>query len=106
MKNQLIFLLIFVIVQTAISAKTTNYFLQKSVFQINGEQIFDTPSWKTNLDAPIRASATFDSKTLYIGTAKGIFYAINQTNGKIIWQFNAGSAIHSTRSLASVLDSG
>lgn len=82
--------------QTAKSAETTNFFHQKSVFQISGEQIFDIPAWKIKLDAPIRASAAFDNNSLYIGTAKGVFYAINQADGKIVWEYKTDSAIHST----------
>ncbi len=59
-------------------------------------KIFDMPAWSVTLDGPMRGSAAYDSKNVYIGTAAGTFYALDQLDGKTVWQYSTGSAIHST----------
>lgn len=77
-------------------ADPARWFRQQNVFEAPTGQVYDVPAWKTVLDGPIRASAAYDERAVYIGTAKGNFYALNRTDGKTMWVYAAGSAIHST----------
>ncbi len=77
-------------------ADSTNFFRMQNVYTTGGSQIFDLPQWTTHLDGPIRASAAFNGTNIFIGTAKGTFYAVDRKSGTVKWTFTTGSAIHST----------
>src|SRR5438045_240119 len=61
--------------------------------------VFGDEVWKFNADAPIRSTAVCNSSTVFFGTSKGTFYALDKINGSIKWQFNTGFSIASSPAL-------
>ena len=100
MKNiirQLLLLGVFLLPWQAVhSTDSAQWFRKQNVYEAPAGKIFDVPGWRVVLDGPIRASATYDEHSVYIGTAKGNFYSLDQSTGKTIWMYANGSAIHST----------
>lgn len=52
------------------------------------------PLWQANLGAPIYAAVTIHDAMAYIGTAGGVFHAVNTKDGSLAWTYNAGRPIH------------
>src|SRR5689334_12413345 len=102
MKNlKLLLVLIFQsIVLSAFSQIQTNMFrgstLHTSSITSNKQIIFGEKAWVFNVDAPIRATTVCNNTTIFFGTSKGIFYALDKNNGTIKWQYNTGYAIESS----------
>jgi len=51
------------------------------------------PRWRVRLDAAIWAPVATRDSMAYVGTAGGVFHAVNVTTGKIAWTFPAGRPI-------------
>lgn len=62
----------------------------------NDNQIYDTRTWSINTGAPVRATPLVKGKLLFIGNAKGDFFAIDKKTGREVWKFKSGNAIHSS----------
>ncbi len=60
------------------------------------KRIFGELGWQFDAGAPIRSTAVCGGSSIYFGTAKGVFYALDKTNGQVNWEFNTGHAIHSS----------
>jgi outer membrane protein assembly factor BamB len=43
-------------------------------------------------DDDVPAAAAYNSGKLYVGLKNGIFYAIDATNGNVLWQYNTGKS--------------
>ena len=70
----------------------TSYF--DTIFAINSKTA--NIIWSSKLKGEISASPTVSNGTIYIGTKKGFFYAIDTDTGKIKWEFLSGIAFESS----------
>ncbi len=61
--------------------------------------VFGDKAWQFDANAPLRSTAVYDNNTVFFGSSKGIFYAIDKNSGSIKWQFNSGFAINSSPAL-------
>ncbi|MFN8256572.1 MAG: PQQ-binding-like beta-propeller repeat protein [Bacteroidales bacterium] len=82
---------------------------EKWRFKTAGERVFAAPGihgmpekdralddpWDMFLSSPVVAN-----NKVYFGCGTGIFYALNNENGKLEWQFNTGGVIHSSPAYA------
>jgi outer membrane protein assembly factor BamB len=62
---------------------------------ISENSVYDTKAWQFNAGAPVRSTPLVIDGVTYFGTAAGVFYAVDK-NGKQIWSFSSGKAIHSS----------
>jgi outer membrane protein assembly factor BamB len=51
-----------------------------------------TPAWETSVGAGISVSVTASDGVLYFGSWSGAFYAVNESDGQILWQSFVGVA--------------
>lgn len=58
--------------------------------------VYDTKAWQFNAGSPVRSTPLINNNTVYFGTAKGVFFAINKKTAQIKWQYSTGKAIHSS----------
>ena len=61
--------------------------------------VFGDKAWQFDANAPLRSTAVCDNNTVFFGSSKGIFYALDKNSGGIKWQFNSGFAINSSPAL-------
>lgn len=61
--------------------------------------VFADEAWQFNADAPIRSTAVCNNNTVFVGSSKGVFYALDKSTGNIKWEFNSGAAINSSPAL-------
>lgn len=57
--------------------------------------------WTVATGGPVRASVSYDERTVYIGCASGDFYALDKASGRRRWRLPTGEAIHSTAAVDS-----
>jgi len=67
-----------------------------------GNRVYDTRGWQFFAGGPVRSTPLIDNNSIYFGTTRGDFFAIDKHSGKIRWQTNTGYPINS--SAASRLD--
>lgn len=78
-------------------------FEKKSKFKPQNQKVL-TQSWTRGLKAgnpskrysPETSSPTQDGGMIYVGTHGGYFYAVNASDGKIVWNYENGEPISST----------
>jgi outer membrane protein assembly factor BamB len=105
MKNLKLLLALFFqsILLNAFSQTQTNMFrgtaLHTSAITSNDKIVFGEKAWTFNADAPIRATTVCNNTTIFFGSSKGIFYALDKNNSTIKWQYNTGYAIESSAAL-------
>jgi eukaryotic-like serine/threonine-protein kinase len=58
--------------------------------------VYDTRAWRFDAGSPVRSTALLNIGNAYFGTAKGIFFALQQKTGQLKWKFSTGEAIHSS----------
>ncbi|MFI5131607.1 MAG: PQQ-binding-like beta-propeller repeat protein [Chitinophagales bacterium] len=58
--------------------------------------VYDTKAWEFDAGAPVRSSALTHNNSVYFGTAKGDFYALDKKTKQIRWKYSTGKAIHSS----------
>ena len=71
-----------------------------AVLTSNHDYNFADEAWKFNADAPIRSTTVFNNNTIFFGSSKGIFYALDKSTGTIKWQYNTGYAINSSPAIS------
>ncbi len=59
----------------------------------NGRGVIE---WSLQTAGPVRGSALVDSALVYVGSADGVFYAIDRRTGAERWRYRAGGPIHSS----------
>lgn len=59
-------------------------------------KVYDTRAWTFFTGAPVRATPLVKDNVVYVGNAKGQFFAIDKKNGRLKWVRETGAAIHST----------
>lgn len=73
--------------------------LQQSSHAHAPQELFEQ-QWKFSADEPSfewvvqKSAPVIDDTRVYSGSDKGTFYALNQSNGEIAWQFNVGRHPH------------
>jgi outer membrane protein assembly factor BamB len=72
------------------NAHNSGTFTTQGLPKLNGEK------WKLELDATIHSSPILADQTLYMGSEEGQLYAIDATDGKVIWQAPAEGKIRSS----------
>ena len=60
------------------------------------DMVFDTRHWKFDAGGPVRSTPLVDGNTIYFGTTRGDFFAIDKSSRQIKWQINNGYPINST----------
>lgn len=70
--------------------------LQQRIASSNDSRIYDQLAWSFATDAPIRATPLLAGGKIFLGNARGEFYAIDRKTGNPAWKFKTGSAIHSS----------
>lgn len=53
-------------------------------------------AWNIHIDAPILSQPAIDEGKIYFGTFKNIFYCLEQSTGKVIWEAVIGGSVYST----------
>lgn len=61
-----------------------------------GNIVYDTKAWQFSAESPVRSTPLINNNTIYFGTAKGDFFAIDKKTSKVKWRYNTGKAIHSS----------
>src|SRR5258706_9053166 len=60
------------------------------------DRVYDTKAWRFDAGSPVRSTPLINNRTVYFGTAGGIFFALDKKTAGIKWQYHAGNAIHSS----------
>ena len=50
--------------------------------------VYDTKAWQFDAGSPVRSTPLINNNTIYFGTAKGVFFAINKKTAQPGWQYN------------------
>jgi outer membrane protein assembly factor BamB len=58
--------------------------------------VYDTRAWSIYTGSPVRATPLVKGRCIYVGNAKGDFFAIDKKNGQVKWKYHTGEAIHSS----------
>ena len=58
------------------------------------------PAWKFTAAKPIKATAVADASRAYLGDGKGVFYALNLTDGAKAWEFTTKDSIEGSALLS------
>lgn len=66
---------------------------------INPATVFGDAAWKFDAGSAIRSTIVYSSNSIFFGSSKGIFYALNKNTGSVKWQYNTGFAIESSAAL-------
>ncbi len=62
----------------------------------NDDLVYDTKAWRFDAGSPVRSTPLINNNTVYFGTAKGDFFAIDKKSAQVKWKYNTGKAIHSS----------
>lgn len=63
---------------------------------VGDNQVYDTKTWSVYTGAPVRATPLVKGQVLFVGNAKGDFYAMDKRSGAVQWKYSTGQAIHSS----------
>src|SRR5688572_11619030 len=86
-------------------AVSTSCLAQTKMFRYNNvvrspyDLVHDTKAWQFDVGAPVRSTPLVNNNTIYFGTAKGDFFAIDKKTSRLKWKYATGSAIHSSAAL-------
>jgi outer membrane protein assembly factor BamB len=60
------------------------------------DRVYDTKAWQFFAGAPVRSTPLVTNGTVYFGSTKGDFFAIDKKNGQLKWTFHTGQPINSS----------
>ena len=63
--------------------------------------VYDTRAWKFYAGSPVRSTPLIDGNTIYFGTTRGDFFAIDKKTSQIKWQINTGHPVNSSAAIRS-----
>ena len=72
--------------------------LQRRVVNTSYDRVYDVRQWTFYAGAPVRSTPLIKNGTIYFGTAKGDFFAIDQKTARVKWKYQTAFAIHSSAS--------
>jgi len=52
------------------------------------------PRWRVNIGGAIYAPVAVRAGTVYVGNTDGVLFALNETDGTLVWTFSAGHAFY------------
>jgi eukaryotic-like serine/threonine-protein kinase len=73
-----------------------NNVIHDSYVASSSELVYDTKVWQFDAGSPVRSTPLINNNTVYFGTAKGEFFAINKKTSLVKWRYSTGKAIHSS----------
>ncbi|MBC7949864.1 MAG: PQQ-binding-like beta-propeller repeat protein [Chitinophagaceae bacterium] len=85
--------LLFLLVGRAIAQQSPIF---QRVSSSTDNAVHDTKEWSLFTGGPVRATPLVKAGFIYIGNARGDFYAIEKKSGSVKWKYSTGEAIHSS----------
>ena len=70
--------------------------LHNEFISASADKVYDTRGWQFYANGPVRSTPLVDGNTIYFGTTRGDFFAIDKNSRQVKWQMTTGHPVNSS----------